>query len=389
MNEAGRAPRVLIVTRNFPPYWGGMEKLNWHMADALAAVAQVRLVGPRGAAARAPAAVGVSEVPLKPLPVFLLCALARTLANAWRWKPDVVVAGSGVTAPLAWVAARLTRARAVVYVHGLDVAVRHWLYRGVWVPILRRMDRVIANSRVSAELAERLGVPTERQLVVYPGTECGDSVCADVRDTGIREELGLGRGPVLLSVGRLTERKGLREFVIDVLPRIAAEFPDCVLLVVGDAPTHSLYAKSQTRESIQNAADQAGVGRNIKFLGVIADQQKLARIYRAADLHVFPVRFLPGDPEGFGMVAIEAASFGVPTVAYATGGTVESVGVGASGTLVPAGDAAAFAAAAIESLTTLNASARQRAMDYAATFAWPHFDIRFRSAVLDAFEQRR
>lgn len=27
--------RVLIITRNLPPLVGGMERLNWHMADEL------------------------------------------------------------------------------------------------------------------------------------------------------------------------------------------------------------------------------------------------------------------------------------------------------------------------------------------------------------------
>ncbi len=165
-----------------------------------------------------------------------------------------------------------------------------------------------------------------------------------------------------------------------------AVLPACTLIVVGDAPMHSLYAKSQTRESIQRAADDAGVGRNIRFLGVVTDQQRLSRIYRAADLHVFPVRDLPGDPEGFGMVAIEAAAFGVPTIAYATGGIIESVGDGKSGTLVPSGDATAFASAVIDLFSKLDASVRRRAMEFAAAFAWPQFDIRFRRAVLDGWK---
>lgn len=37
------APRILIVTRNLPPLVGGMERLNWHMAEELAKVAEVRV----------------------------------------------------------------------------------------------------------------------------------------------------------------------------------------------------------------------------------------------------------------------------------------------------------------------------------------------------------
>jgi phosphatidylinositol alpha-1,6-mannosyltransferase len=51
-NQAGVAAvsrqRILIITRNLPPLVGGMERLNWHMADELSQYAKVRVVGPKG-----------------------------------------------------------------------------------------------------------------------------------------------------------------------------------------------------------------------------------------------------------------------------------------------------------------------------------------------------
>ena len=72
-----RRPRILLVTRNLPPLVGGMERLNWHIADELSRRAQVQVIGPRGAAALKPANVELNEVPLRPLPRFLS-------ASAWR-----------------------------------------------------------------------------------------------------------------------------------------------------------------------------------------------------------------------------------------------------------------------------------------------------------------
>ena len=59
MSEEGARPRVLHVTRNLPPLVGGMERLNWHIADELSRHADVRVVGPQGAAARKPVDVDV------------------------------------------------------------------------------------------------------------------------------------------------------------------------------------------------------------------------------------------------------------------------------------------------------------------------------------------
>ncbi|MGH8279073.1 MAG: glycosyltransferase family 4 protein [Gammaproteobacteria bacterium] len=364
--------RVLIVTRNLPPLVGGMEQLNWHLADELTKYAEVQIIGPPGSAALAPANTSVREVPLTPLPRFLLSADARARYAARHWQPDVVLAGSGLTAPVALRAARTCKAKSAVYVHGLDVVVKSFLYRHLWLPALRRADRVIANSHATAELCRERGVDAARVGIVYPGVTLPAHAATHEATAHFRAEQGLSDGPLLLSVGRLTARKGLREFVVQCLPRIVAKHPDATLLVVGDAPKQSLHARTQTPASIQTAADTAGVGKHLHFAGVITDRAQLATIYQAADVHVFPVREIAGDPEGFGMVAVEAAAHGLPTVAFATGGVADAVAAGQSGYLVPPGDYTAFGAAVLRTLDAQD-MLRNACMRFAQQFAWPAF----------------
>ncbi|MEI7036141.1 glycosyltransferase family 4 protein [Fulvimonas yonginensis] len=370
------AKRVLLVTRNFPPLWGGMEKLNWHLAAELSRTCHVRVIGPEGAARSAPQGVEVRELPLRPLSKFLRSAALCACREAAHWRPDVVLAGSGLTAPLAWLAARAGKGQAMAYVHGLDLAARHPLYRLLWRPALRRMDRLIANSNATAALATGIGVPSERLRIVHPGVELPDP---DPRARArFREAQRLADVPVLLSVGRLTARKGLREFVADVLPRIVARRPDVQLVIVGGEPNDALYAQAQTPASIQEAAVAVGVQANVRFLGPLFGADLLAA-YAGADVHVFPVRALPGDPEGFGMVAVEAAAYGVPTVAYATGGVCDAVMEGVSGRLVAPGDAAGMAAAVLDALATPWSPETLRA--FAGGFAWNRFGGQMLSAL--------
>ncbi len=361
-------PRLLMVTRNFPPLWGGMERLNWHMAQELVKRFDVRVIGPQGAAALAPSGVGVREAPLKPLPTFLLAAARLTRREARAWRPHVVLAGSGLVGPIALWAARACGAQAVVYVHGLDLTVPHPVYRALWLPALRRMDRVIANSHATAQLAAQVGIAKAHIGVVHPGVEIQspDSVAR----ASFRAKFNLGDRHLLLSVGRLTSRKGLREFVVNVLPLIMAERQDVMLLVVGDLPNQALFHEGVSPQRILDAADAAKLSGHVRFLGKLPEAD-LQAAYEAADVHVFPVRHVPHDPEGFGMVAVEAAGRGLATVAYATGGVVDAVADGVSGYLIQPEDSRGFAAAVLSLLERPLPKDDVRA--FAARFAWPKF----------------
>lgn len=373
--------RILLVTRNLPPLVGGMERLNWHIADELSRQADVRIIGPEGSSKQRPLGVSVTEVPLRPLRRFLLASAWQARRIARSWKPDIVLAGSGLTAPAALIAARAINSRACVYLHGLDVAVQHPVYRALWHPAIRRMHTVIANSQPTAELARALGVSAERLQIVHPGVQMPAMRQPASALQAFRQRHGLGDARILLSVGRLTERKGLREFVQQALPVIVQAAPDTLMAIVGDAPTDSLLAGVQTRASIQAAADAKGIGQHLRFLGVITDVAELACAYEAANLHVFPVRQLVGDPEGFGMVAIEAAAHGLPTVAFATGGIVDAIQEDQSGRLVRPGDYAGVAQAALQVLADGLDAWQAGSRTFAAQFAWPIFGEKMRAAL--------
>lgn len=369
-----RSPqRILHVTRNLPPLVGGMERLNWHIVDELAGRAEVKVIGPKGSRALKPERAGLTEAPLKPLPLFLLIAMLKALWLVWRWRPDVILAGSGLTAPVALLASKLCGARCAVYLHGFDITAPSRIYQNLWAASFKKLDHVIVNSTPTRELALDVGVSDERICIIHPGVTLPDQPQPADAIAAFKQRHGLENKKILLSVGRLTTRKGLREFVQLALPAIVQREPGCILLVVGEAPRNSLGAGIQSQESIEEAAKAHGVQDHVKFLGVITDQILLATVYEVADVHVFPVRHIPGDPEGFGMVAIEAAAHGLPTVAFATGGVVDAVAEGESGMLVPSGDYEAFARSALLVIADGKRAWKSRAALFSKRFSWPIF----------------
>ncbi len=363
--------RVLIITRNLPPLVGGMERLNWHMADELSKYAEVKVIGPKGAAAIKPTNVELLEAPLKPLGLFLLISSLRALWLAIRWKPDVILAGSGLTAPVAWFASKLCGAKSAVYLHGFDITVSNKLYQTMWTPIFKKMNHIIVNSTPTKQLALNAGVPEKKISIVYPGVELPTAPQPQEKIEAFKQKHQLVGKKVLLSVGRLTTRKGLKEFVEQALPQIIQAAPSAVLVIVGEAPKNSLGAGIQTQDEILQAAQKNGLEGHIKFLGVITDKIELATVYEAADVHVFPVRHIPDDPEGFGMVAIEAAAHGLPTVAFATGGVVDAVRKDKSGYLIEKNNYAEFCKQVVHALQT--PMSRESIQVFSQSFAWCTF----------------
>jgi phosphatidylinositol alpha-1,6-mannosyltransferase len=193
----------------------------------------------------------------------------------------------------------------------------------------------------------------------------------------------LGVRPVLLSVGRLTARKGLLEFVRHSMPLIVQRFPDALLVVIGDTPSDALHAIPQSKDSILRGALEVGVGENIRFLGRV-DDRELACAYQTSQVHVFPVIQIPGDPEGFGMVAIEAAACALPTVAFACGGVIDAVSDGRSGFLVHPGDYLELATRICDILSS-KVDLSLSSVEFARRFDWTHFNAGIR-AVLERLD---
>lgn len=375
-------PQLLLVTRNLPPLRGGMERLNARMAKELAQSYDVTVLAPKGSSPLG------DEITLRTSPVgglagYLAWVALAGMIEAVRSRPKWVLGGSGLVAPAVWLAARMARARMALYVHGLDLVVDNALYRLAWLPVIRRADRIIANSANTARLVRAAGVPGARVRVVNPGTSLPDVIVPAELAASFRTRRGLADARILLSVGRLTARKGLAAFVDLVLPRIVSSTPSAVLVVIGDDAQDALSGGDTSQRALaQAAAARRDLTEHVRFLGPVEEEELIAA-YAASDVHVFPVREMRGDVEGFGMVAIEAAAHGLPTVATRVGGVPDAVSEGASGFLVSPDDSDAFARAVHLVLEAGRDRFSEQARDFAAGFAWPRFGEGVRSALED------
>ncbi len=217
---------VLFITRNLPPLIGGMERLIWHMVEALSHDYHIHVIGPKGCKKSLPEKIGCDEIRTYPLLLFLWISKLITLWRAIRFRPQIVFAGSGLTAPFAWLAARMCRARSIVYLHGLDIDTAHPAYNLFWKPFIRRCDMVMVNSRFTRRLAVNAGILKQRIFILHPGVALPDYSKADAFRKNFRSRYNLDEKPVMLFVGRITARKGLAYFVEYILPKIIERIPE-------------------------------------------------------------------------------------------------------------------------------------------------------------------
>ncbi|KAA8733305.1 glycosyltransferase family 4 protein [Acinetobacter qingfengensis] len=361
---------ILIITRNLPPLVGGMERLNWHIADELSKIHQVSIVSHKEARKQAPKDAKFYIAPLSPLPLFLIVSFLKAFWICLIKRPNILFAGSGLTAPIAVILAKIFRIKSIVYIHGLDIATDNKLYNLFWIPCIRSANQIIANSIPTYQICINKKVDKNKLSIVHPGV----SYPAKPQDIELIEELKnkyqLHDKKILISVGRLTERKGLNEFIDLSFSKIVKAIPNTILVIIGDTPSQSLNKNLQSKELILSTAKFHQVEHNIIFIGNINDDNILSSFYYLADIHVFPVKHIPKDPEGFGMVAIEAAAHSTPTIAFATGGIIDAVKSDVSGYLVELDNYEQLTAQIIELLENPEQIKPEKCKAFAEGFAW-------------------
>lgn len=217
-------------------------------------------------------------------------------------------------------------------VQGLEVTYENPLLGKIIRRGIKSCDLIFAGSENTRALMAQAGIPAQRTKAIYCGVEpttLDTAVEGRVRDefvqrTGIR----LGEEPVLLNIGRQVARKGLAEFLTDVLPLLN---PVPAVVICGSGPEH---------ERLQMIAKSSPHADRIHLLG-FTDDATTTMLRRSCSLFLMPNIHVAGDAEGFGIAPLEAMYEGLPVVGYAVDALPESLREG--GWLIQAGDAAGYA----------------------------------------------
>jgi D-inositol-3-phosphate glycosyltransferase len=251
---------------------------------------------------------------------------AKRLYRAWsRERPDVVHAHFWMSGKAALEAARPLGIPVVLTFHALGVVKRR--HQGskdtspegrieIEQAIARGVDWIVATCTDEVSELEALGADLGRVSVV----PCGVDLQLFADDGPAERRNGLRR---LVTVGRLVERKGIGD-AIEALAGLA----DTELVVAGGPPAAELEQDAEARRLL-TIAKRAGVAGRVRLRGRI-ERGEVPPLLRSADAVLCVPWYEP-----FGIVPLEAMACGVPVIATAVGGMLDTVVDGVTGIHVP------------------------------------------------------
>jgi glycosyltransferase involved in cell wall biosynthesis len=217
-------------------------------------------------------------------------------------------------------------------------------------------DRLLAISEFTARYVRRLA-PRREVTVMHLGTDVERFSPVDAaRRAEIRRRLDLPVDAfIALTVRRLFYRNGL-DTLLDAATRVRG-LAGMHMVIGGTGPEHAEIKQRITQEGLAN----------VHLVGYIPDLD-LPDYYRAADVFILPTR----TAEGFGLVLMEAAASGIPSIATDSGAPREVVDDGVTGMLVPpdAPDALAAAISTLYRSPELLAEMGRAALERSAGFTW-------------------
>jgi glycosyltransferase involved in cell wall biosynthesis len=346
MASSERALRVVLALESSGP--GGAENMVVQLATALSGLGHEAIVATmrEGWMTERARTAGLPVWIVPQRPGLDLAWIARFGRRLRRERIDVLHTHEFAMNIFGGTAAVLARVPALSTIHGKSwIADRrrrtlaYRVLRHAGVPI------VAVSEDLAGFLAERLGVPRDRLLLVHNGISVPDERAPDARSAA-RAELGIpAAGPLLVAVGNLYPVKDHA-----TLLRAVSRMPNARVAIAG---------RGDEEENLRRLAVELDITERVHLLGLRDD---VDRLLAAADLFV-----QPSLSEGLPLAILEAMGAGCPVVATRVGGMAEAVRDGETGLLVPPAEPVEMAAALTallaqpERLATMGKAARARA----------------------------
>ena len=178
--------------------------------------------------------------------------------------------------------------------------------------VLNNIEKVIANSEFTKNLAIQCGVNENNIVVINPGIDLAKEL--DKKTMNKVESLLKVKTPRLITVSRFDKRKN-HEKVLMAVRNLKQIYPNIVYICIG-------YGEEE--QNLKDLVNELDLSGQVMFFKEITDDLKNALVAKS-NIFVMPSVKYKSSVEGFGIAYIEAAQYGVPSLGGADGGAADAI----------------------------------------------------------------
>ena len=194
-------------------------------------------------------------------------------------------------------------------VHGNEIIIKNDNHHKRIKKVLELANALVVNSSYTKNLLSKISENFKKIEVIYPGVKSTKNI--------IEQAIDLDDSyPTLLTLARLEKRKG-HSYILKSIFNLKKIYPDIQYIIAGEG---------DQLENIKKEIKNYNLESNVKLVGTINENQKKF-IFSKTDIMIMPTidETHANSIEGFGIAYIEAAQYGIPSIASNVGGTPEAV----------------------------------------------------------------
>jgi len=300
----------LIITRSFPPELGGMQSLMWGLSRELSKNFMIKVFADHIEDHKEfdeQAAFSIERVGgIKLLRKYRKAQLINEFIK--ENKVEGIIADH-------WKSLELIKTSKKKYclIHSKEI--NHPKGSGQnkrVINVLNNIDKVIANSQFTKNLAIEIGVNENKVIVINPGVDPVEELNKKTLDKV--ESILKIKNPRLITVSRFDKRKN-HEKIIMALRNLKQIYPDIVYICVG-------YGEEE--ENIKKLVKELDLESQVMFFKDISNDLKNALVAKS-NVFVMPSIIHKKSVEGFGIAYVEAAQYGIPSLGGKDGGAADAI----------------------------------------------------------------
>ncbi len=300
----------LIVTRSFPPELGGMQSLMWGLSKELSKNFMIKVFADHIEGHKdfdEQASFSIERVGgIKLLRKYRKAQLINEYIK--ENKVDGIIADH-------WKSLELIQTSKKKYclIHGKEINhSKNSAQNKRILKVLNSVEKVIANSQYTKNLAVNCGV-IENKIVVI---NCGVDSAQELNKKTLYkvESILKFKNPRLITVSRFDKRKN-HEKIVMALRNLKQIYPDIVYICIG-------YGEEE--ENIKKLVKELDLEAQVMFFKDISNDLKNALVYKS-NIFVMPSIIYKKSVEGFGIAYVEAAQYGIPSIGGKDGGASDAI----------------------------------------------------------------